>query len=247
MGPRRRPASLIGSIARGRADHPGRTARVLLPTVRRRTARIWSIVLLSGAVALGCGSTSSPTPAGSPGSAPTVTVGAPDPGAARLAQVLASLGKGYAFDATVKVGGTVVTEAKGRWIGGASQFVLTSSGRSVIYRSVPPDAWVQQGDGSWIATQGSVPSGDPLAAFTSPLIVQSAGTLTDLTATYAPSTLGLTGIDPVAVTVHLGGDGSMTVTYATSTAAGPASSTTVITPPTDSTPILAPGATPAPS
>ncbi len=204
-------------------------------------------MLLGGALVLGCGSTASPTRLGSPGSAPTASVGAPDPGAARLAQVLTSLGRGYAFDATVKVGGTVATEAKGGWVGGASQFVLTSSGRSVTYRSVPPDAWVQQGDGSWIATQGSVPSGDPLATFTSPLSVQSAGALTDLTATYAPSALGLTGTDPVAVTVHLGADGSMTVTYATSTAAGPATSTTAITPQTDTTPILAPGATPPPS
>lgn len=235
MGPRPRPASLIGSITRGRADQPGRAARVLL------------LGALCGTLILGCGSTASPTPAGSSGSGPTASAGTPDLGAARLQQVLTALGKGYAFDATVKVGGTVATEAKGRWVGGASQFVLTSSGRSVTYRSVPPDAWVQQGDGSWIATQGSVPSGDPLAAFTSPLSVQTAGTLTDLTATYAPSTLGLTGTDPVAVTVHLGADGSMTVTYATNSAAGPATSTTTITPPTDSTPILAPGATPAPS
>ncbi len=202
---------------------------------------------LCGALVLGCGSTASPTPVGSPGSAPTASAGTSDQGAARLQQVLAALGKGYAFDATVKVGGTVATEAKGRWIGGASQFVLTSSGRSVTYRSVPPDAWVEQGDGSWIATQGSVPSGDPLSAFTSPLSVASAGSSTDLTATYAASTLGLTSTDPVAVTVHLGSDGSVTVTYATDTAAGAATSTTVITPPTDTSPILAPGATAAPS
>jgi hypothetical protein len=199
------------------------------------------------ALVLGCGSTASPAPVGSPGSTATGITGTPDPGAARLQQVLATLGTGYAFDATVKVGGAVATEAKGRWIGGASQFVLTSSGRSVTYRSVPPAAWVQQGDGSWIATQGSVPSGDPLSAFTSPLSVQSAGAPTDLTATYAASTLGLIGTDPVAVTVHLGSDGSMTVSYATDTAAGAATSTTVITPPTDTTPILPPGATPAPS
>jgi len=237
VGPGRRPAALIGSISRGRADHGGRAARVLL------------LGALAGAVALGCGPTASPTPTAPSGSAPSATAsaGAPDPGAARLQQVLGSFGGGYAFDATVKVGGVVATEAKGRWIGGASEFVLTSGGRSVTYRSVPPNAWVQQGDGSWIATQGSVPSGDPLAAFTSPLSVQSAGAATDLTATYAPATLGLTGTDPIAVTIHLGVDGSVTVTYATDTAAGPATSTTVITPPTASTLILAPGATPAPS
>ena len=207
---------------------------------------------LCGALAFGCGSTSSPTTAsspgsGSPGSSPTTAAGTPDPGAARLQEVLGSFGHGYAFDATVQVGGAIATEAKGRWIGGASQFVLTSGGRSVTYRSVPPAAWVQQGDGSWIATQGAVPSGDPLAAFSAPLSVQTAGALTDLTATYAPATLGLPGTDPVAVTVHLGTDGSLTVTYATDSSAGPATSTTVITPPTDSTPILAPGATPSPS
>ena len=115
---------------------------------------------------LGCGSTASPprrrarpAPARVPPRARLTRV------RPRLQQTLTALGKGYAFDATVKVGGAVATEAKGRWVGGASQFVLTSSGRSVTYRSVPPDAWVQQGDGSWIATQGSVPSGDPLAAF----------------------------------------------------------------------------------
>lgn len=203
---------------------------------------------LCSALTLGCGSTTSPTATGGssdPGSsAPAATA---DPGAARLQQVLAALGNGYAFDATVTVGGAVATEAKGRWVGGASQFVLTSGGRSVTYRSVPPNAWVQQGDGSWIATQGTVPSGDPLASFTSPLSVVSGGAATDLTATYAPSTLGLTGTDPVAVTVHLGNDGSLTVTYATASQAGPATSTTVISPPTDSSPILAPGATPAPS
>lgn len=233
---------------------------MLLPGAWWHVARPCLLAVLAGTLALGCGSTASPTSTGVPSAAATAAPGTPrttDPGAARLHQVLTSLGKGYAFDATVKVGSIVATEAKGRWIGGASQFVLTSSGRSVTYRSVPPDAWVQQGDGSWIATQGSVPSGDPLAAFTSPLSVQSAAlpsggsasapAVTDLTATYAAPALGLTGTDPVAVTIHLGGDGSLTVTYATDTAAGPANSRTVITPPTDKTPILAPGATAAPS
>ena len=196
---------------------------------------------------VGCGSTTSPTASGARLPGTSNGAGTADPGGAALHQTLTALGSGYAFDATVKLGGVVATEAKGRWMGGASQFVLTSSGRSVTYRSVPPNAWVQQGDGSWIATQGSVPSGDPLAAFVAPLTVQSAGSATDLTATYAAATLGLTGTDPVAVTIHLGSDGSMTVTYATTTSAGPATSTTVISPPSDTTPILAPGATPSPS
>ena len=224
--------------------------------------------MVAAVLLVGCGSTASPAGPGTTASgAPTgsgTAAGSPDPAVARLAAAVQALEAGYDFDATVTLNGVTATEAKGRWIGGASQFVLTSSGRSVTYRSVPPNAWVQQGDGSWVATQGPLPAGDPLAAFAAPLTVLSVSLPSasapaaspsstagpaeaDLTATYAPSVLGLSGSSPVAVTIHLGGDGSMAVTYATTTSAGPATSTTTFSPTTDTTPILAPGATPAPS
>ncbi|MFI5261964.1 MAG: hypothetical protein ACHQZR_05380 [Candidatus Limnocylindrales bacterium] len=222
-------------------------------------------VAVAAILLVGCASTASPTPARPGVSGPTTpanVAGSTDPAAARLAAAVQALSAGYTFDSAVKLNGTTVTEARGRWIGGDSEFVLASSGRSVSYRSVPPDAWVQQGDGSWVATQGPLPAGDPLAVFAAPLSVTTAGLPTgtsdagapgavpsggsgfpalDLATTYAPSALGLTGTDPIAVAIHLGADGSMSVTYAATTAAGPATSTTTITPTTDRTPIVAPG------
>ncbi|HTS15206.1 MAG TPA: hypothetical protein VMH24_06040 [Candidatus Sulfotelmatobacter sp.] len=230
-----------------------------MPGPWRRAARAWALGLVAGAVVLACGATPSASPASStPTGQGSPAAGTADPGAARLHDALTSLGAGYDFDASVKLGGAVATEAKGRWIGGASQFVLDSGGRSVTYRSVPPNAWVQQGDGSWIATQGPIPSGNPLAAFLSPISVQSApaaspgpdgsGTpVTVMTATYAAAALGLSGTDPVAVTIQQGPDGSLTITYLSQTSAGAATSTTVLSPTTDTTPILPPGATAAPS
>jgi hypothetical protein len=167
----------------------------------------------------------------------------PDPDAAALAAAFGRLSAGYTFDSTVTVAGVVATSAQGRWTDGASEFVLTSGGASVTYRSVPPDAWVQQADGSWVKLDGPAPGGDPLGILADPLTVArvaSDGNGTQLQATYPAADLLGTGDGVVTVALTIEGDGSLAVSYTSATTTGSATSSTTIHPSPSQKPITAP-------
>jgi hypothetical protein len=137
----------------------------------------------------------------------------------------------------------VATSAQGRWTDGASEFVLTSGGASVTYRSVPPDAWVQQADGSWVKLDGPAPGGDPLGILADPLTVArvaSDGNGTQLQATYPAADLLGTGDGVVTVALTIEGDGSLAVSYTSATTTGSATSSTTIHPSPSQKPITAP-------
>lgn len=141
----------------------------------------------------------------------------------------------------MSVGGQVATKAEGHWIGGGSEFTVTTNGVSITYRTLPPRSWVLQAGKGWVEVNGSVPSGSPLDALKSPtqttLVSQTADTL-ELSASYPAGVLGLAGNAPVAVDLVLAADGSLSATYTTPT--GNATSATTIKPDPSQAPIVAP-------
>jgi hypothetical protein len=162
-------------------------------------------------------------------------------GAARLALVLGQLANGYSFVTTVSVGGQLATQAQGRWVGGGSEFTVTTSEVAITYRTLPPRSWVLQSGAGWVEVNGSVPTGNPLDALKAPgqaTIVAETSDMVELTASYPAAVLGLVGSNPVAVDLVLASDGSLKATYAGSN--GDATSATTITPDPGQDPIPVP-------
>jgi hypothetical protein len=209
------------------------------------------VLTLSLALAA-CGSAATPDPsgaAGTPSVAPSVGAASATPvsttAADRLAAAFAGLAGGYTFDTTISVAGKVATHVSGRSVGGASEFVLESGGQSVTYRSVPPQAWVQKSGSGWVLVANTSPGADPLGQLTKPqatsVTSNDAATLV-VDATYPPAALGLSGSDPVRVTLTVASDRTITATYDTQVTGGTATSTTVLKPAAGQQAIIAPSA-----
>ena len=246
-------------MSAGRPVDPTPATQHGQPAGRRRAVRVHRLGLaawLAAAVLLAaCGApvgSAAPTTAPTPGTG-TASPAAPASGVAsdariRLDAALATLADGYRFDTTVGVGGTVATAVTGRVRGGASAMVVTAAGTSVTYVSVPPKAWARQQGGAWTELDATIQGGNPLDALGAPTSVASVPGGADgmtLVATYPASRLGLTGSDPVRVTLVLAADGSLRATYTTPTAGGSADSTTAFSPDPDTSPIVAPIDSPA--
>ncbi len=214
-------------------------------------ALLLSCLVLVGVVATACSPAA--TSAAPPAASATVGQTAPPPAptaasatslpADRLAAAFAAMDGGYTYTATVKVGKSTVSTAKGRSVGGSSEFVLSTGGSSVTYRAIPPRAWVEQPGKTWVAVSGNVPAGSPIAGFTNPTGVSfvsdgAKGLAVD--ATYPPAALGLDGGKPVTVHLVLSPDGTVTMTYETTVGADPAATTSVFTPASGLPPIAAP-------
>jgi len=114
----------------------------------------------------------------------------------------------------------------------------------VTYRSLPPRAWLREGDeGDWVELAGEIPAGAPLDGLRSPTtvtVVASDGDTIDLLATYPSAALGLTGSDPLEVGLTLRGDGSIVARYEAALATGTAIAETTMRPLADASPIPAP-------
>jgi len=233
-------------------------AGVILGPIRR-LRRSGGVVLLSGAlvIALGAacgGSADSPSAVASAAptgdsvqaTAPSTGSASPGPtvdGKARLAAAFQKLLAGYRFDSTVTVAGQVATHAGGRWLKGRSELVVDSGGTALTYRTVPPRSWVYQDGTGWVELAGTAPSGDPLAPLRKPTsvsVVSDDANGLVVQATYPPKTLGVAGSDPVVVQISIGSDGTSTATYTVATAAGPATSVTVLAPGVGLQPIVVP-------
>ena len=203
-----------------------------------------SILLgLAGLVAA-CGA---PTSSGSANSSATVALpsnGTTVDGGSRLGAVLGQLANGYSFTTIVSVGGQVATQASGRWVGGSSEFTVTTGKVAITYRTLPPRSWVLQSGAGWVEVNGNVPSGDPLDALKAPTqttVVAQTSDMVELTANYPAAVLGLAGTNTVAVDLVLAGDGSLKATYASTAGSGPAAtSATTITPDPSQAPIVVP-------
>lgn len=213
-------------------------------------ARRASLILVLALVAA-CGSTTpsattpvpasaSPNPGGSsaaPGASAATAV------SDRLATAINALAESYTYSATVTVGGTTVSTAEGRSVNGSSEFTLTSGGKTVTSRAIPPKAWVQQSGGDWVAVSGKVPAGSPIAGLAAPSSAtlvsdDAAGLVVD--ASYPPAALGLAGSKAQRVHLAVAPDGAITVTYETALNGSPAASSSVFKPASGLDPITAP-------
>jgi hypothetical protein len=164
------------------------------------------------------------------------------PGQDRLTTTLQALVPGYTFEATVFLDGNMATRASGRWLNGAGEFVIEAQGGALIYRTVPPQAWVHEDDSGWIELDSGSPLGNPIDALLKPTTLATVGGEgggLDVRATYPAAALGLSG-DPVIVDLALGADGSVTATYRTDTPGGTAVSETRMTPANNLEPVVAP-------
>jgi len=224
---------------------PLRTTRRRHPPAsggRRResgVALFGACVVALVAILAACSDSTNPTAPAASGTAPSGAVTAD--GTARLTAVLGQLAHGYSFDTTVRVGGQVATQAKGRWIGGGSEFTVTTNGVAITYRTLPPRSWVLQSGAGWVEVNGSIPSGNPLDALKAPgqaTVVAQTSAMLELTASYPAAVLGLAGSNSVAVDLVLPSDGSLQATYAAAT--GDATSSTTITPDRSQDPIVVP-------
>jgi hypothetical protein len=180
-----------------------------------------------------------PAQGGAPVSAPPSSA---FPGQDRLTATLRALVPGYTFEATVFLDGNMATRASGRWLNGAGEFVIEAQGGALIYRTVPPQAWVHDDDSGWIELDSGSPLGNPIDALLKPTNLATVGGQGDalnLRATYPAAAFGLSG-DPVAVDLAIGANGSMTATYRTATPTGEAVSETLMTPAANLEPITDP-------
>lgn len=138
----------------------------------------------------------------------------------------------------------MASRASGRWLNGTGEFAIESQGAALIYRTVPPRAWVHEDESGWIELDSGSPLGNPIDALLKPTTLATVGEqggALSFRATYPAAALGLSG-DPVTVDLTIGGSGSVTATYRMPTPAGEALSETVMTPAANLAPVTAPNA-----
>ena len=106
--------------------------------------------------------------------------------------------------------GQVATRASGRWVSGGSEFVVTTNGTSITYRTLPPHSWVLRSPArAGVEVNGAVPSGSPLDVLKTPsqvTLTGQTGSTVDLTASYPAATLGLAGSGTVPVEITIATD-----------------------------------------
>ncbi len=161
----------------------------------------------------------------------------------RLVTALDGLASGYTFESKITVGGKVATLAKGRWVGGASEFDVESNGTSIRYRALPPRSWVLEPGSDWVELDAAIGGGDPLDALRRPTAVEVISDVAgrvELRATYPAAALGSSGDASVTVAITLAADGTVSARYTTGSGTGQAASETVLRPAPGQQPIGVP-------
>jgi hypothetical protein len=155
-----------------------------------------------------------------------------------LAAALAPLHAANEFETKVTVDGQVAVTSAGRSVDGGTQLTVTTSGKTVDYIQLPPQAWARQSGGSWVLITVDEAPGSPLGVLAAPTTLETdPSNPAALVATYPALSLGLAG-DPVTVTITLGTE--VTFHYEAVTAGHPTVSETTIRPSTNLDPIKAP-------
>lgn len=155
-----------------------------------------------------------------------------------LAAALAPLHAASAFDTKVTVDGKVAVTSAGRSVDGGTQLTVTTSGKTVDYIQLPPQAWARPSGGAWVLVTVDQAPGSPLGVLAAPTtLAADPSNPAALVATYPALNLGLTG-DPVTVTITLGS--AVTFHYESNAAGHKTVSQTTIRPSTNLDPIKAP-------
>ena len=148
------------------------------------------------------------------------------------------------FESIVTLDGATATSLSGRTVGSASMLTVTSSGRTVEYLRLPPNAWARETGAGWVIVDSAQAPSSPLGVLASPVTIKNAAADSGATleATYPAAALGLEG-DPVKVLITI--DGSVvTFRYEQKSGGHVVVSTTTVRPTTDLTPIGTPGPSP---
>jgi len=177
-------------------------------------------------------------PASASHSASAVVSARPATPPERLAAALASLHAANDFETKVTVDGKIAVSSAGRSIAGGTQLTVITSGKTVEYIQLPPQAWARQAGGSWVLITVDQAPGSPLGVLAGPttLLVDPSNPA-GLVATYPAVQLGLTG-GPVTVTITLGA--AVTFHYEATTGGHKTVSETTVRPSTNLAPIKAP-------
>lgn len=193
--------------------------------------------------ATGSPTTSEPFPVGPSSAAATGSPSAALPPDERLSDVVNILEPGASFTATVTIDGAVVLTSSGRSVADMTEQTVVTSGRTVDYVQVPPQAWARESGAAWVLVAAEQAPASPLEALGAPTTVQlgsDADGVLVLYATYPAAALGLEGL-PVSVEVRVEGE-QVTFRYAAQTGAHHTESVTVFLPTPNPLPIEAPAA-----
>ena len=174
-----------------------------------------------------------------PGASP-----APVDGAALLQQAVAATGSGYHFNQTATVDGVVAVTVDGDRLTDGARLAVSGASGLVFYVITPDGTWLMPENGEWEADDSDPPAVDPIAALgapTSVIVAANDGTTVQLVVDVPLSSLGIQGDGDAPLQVSIVGGALSTITYSTTTGDGKAASTTtIIGPVVDGSPVVAP-------
>lgn len=169
---------------------------------------------------------------------------APVDGATVLQQAVAATASGYHFNQTATIDGVVALTVDGDRLTDGARVAVSNSSGLVFYVITPDGTWLMPQNGEWEVDDSDPPEVDPIDALSAPTAVTVAGndgTTVQLAVTVPLSTLGIPGDGDGILQVAVVGGTLSTITYSTTTADGKAASTTtIIGPVVDSSPVVAP-------
>ena len=169
---------------------------------------------------------------------------APVDGAALLQQAVAATGSGYHFNQTATVDGVVALTVDGDRLTDGARVAVSGASGLVFYVITPDGTWLMPENGEWEADDSDPPAVDPIAALgapTSVTVATSDGTTVQLVVDVPLSALGIQGDGDAPLQVSIVGGALSTITYSTTTGDGKAASTTtIIGPVVDGSPVVAP-------
>jgi hypothetical protein len=168
----------------------------------------------------------------------------PVDGSALLQQAVAATGSGYHFNQTATVDGVVAVTVDGDRLTDGARLVVSGASGLVFYVITPDGTWLMPENGEWEADDSDPPAVDPIAALGAPTSVTVAaddGTTVQLVVDVPLSSLGIQGDGDAPLQVSIVGGALSTITYSTTTGDGKAASTTtIIGPVVDGSPVVAP-------
>lgn len=203
------------------------------------------------------GVAAAPTVASDPAAAGTATAASttvapatpaspgPVDGAVLLQQAVAATAGGYHFNQTATVDGAVALTIDGDRLSDGARVAVTSPTAGLVnYVITPAGTWLMPENGDWQVDDSGTPAVDPIAALGAPTSVTVAGndgTTVQLVVTVPLAALGLPGDGDAPLQVAVVSGALSTITYSTTTSDGkPASTTTIIGPPVDASPVVPP-------
>ena len=169
---------------------------------------------------------------------------APVDGAAALQQAVAGTGGGYHFNQNASVDGSVALTVDGDRLPDGARLTVSNEAGSVSYIFTTDGVFIMPEGGEWEADDSDPPTADPINALSTPTSVAVAsndGTTVQLVVTVPLASLGIPGDGTVPLNVTVVNGVLSSITYNTTTPDGRVASTTVtISPPVDTSPVVAP-------